>query len=351
MRQLAVTGVRQLELQEVDEPVAQPGCVVVRVAYCGICGSDMPRYFDGGVHEFPQVLGHEFSGTVERVGPDVASVEAGDRVAVAPLVPAPITDERLAAHPSLRSGYSFIGSRQQGALADLVEAPARNLVKVPESVSLRNAALIEPMTVALHGLNRLTITPSDSCLVYGAGVIGNLTVQALRARGVRHVTVSEPDDYRAKLVVGSAPEGFVTRINPLEEPVLAAIPADERPTVVVETSGNRAVQSECIEVAANAGQIVYVGTAHGAVELESDRFERILRGELIVTGAWMSYSEPFPGSEWSEAVRLLESGAVNVEPLISKEYTLEDGAQPFLDLVNPERHVMKALYRVDPCLR
>jgi len=311
----------------------------------------MPRYFDGGVHEFPQVLGHEFSGTVERVGRGVESVKVGERVAVAPLVPAPVTDERLAAYPSLRPGYSFIGSRQQGALADFVEAPERNLVKVPASVPLRSAALIEPMTVALHGLNRLRITAADRCLVYGAGVIGNLTVQALRARGVAHVTVSEPDDYRAKLVVESAPAGFVTRIDPLAESVLEAIPADERPTVVVETSGNRGAQSECIEIAANAGQIVYIGTAHGTVELESDRFERILRGELVVTGAWMSYSEPFPGSEWSEAVTLLASGAVDVEPLISKEYTLEDGAQPFLDLVDPQRNVLKALYKIDPSLR
>lgn len=344
MKALSVTGVKQLELVELDTPVPGDTEVRVKVAYCGICGSDFPRYFSGGVHAFPQVLGHEFSGVVDAIGSAVTSVAVGDRVAVAPLVPDVKSNYYLEGKPSLCETYSFVGSRQPGALSERVVVPAQNAVPLPDSLSLKEAALVEPLTVAIHGLNRLDIRQGDHVLVFGAGVIGNLAIQVLKARGVFNVTAVDISDFRLGEAKDSGADGI---FNSASESIDQLVAKFGKPSVIVETSGNAMVQGQCVDIVAKGGQIVYVGTAHGDVHLPSKSFENILRGELVVTGAWMSYSAPFPGSEWRDAVAMLASGQVKAEPLISKIYTLDDKEQPFLDLTAKGSKLAKILYHVN----
>jgi len=188
MRAVVVTGKQQLSVTTTPVPACGPDQVLIKVSYCGICGSDVPRYFDGAVHAFPQVLGHEFSGVVHAVGSTVAHVTPGDRVAVAPLVPCHDCDECRAGSHSLCNRYSFIGSRQQGAMAEFVAVPAINVVPVGD-LDLKIAALIEPLTVAIHAVDRVAFQAGTDAAVLGGGVIGLMSVITLRDRGARHITV------------------------------------------------------------------------------------------------------------------------------------------------------------------
>lgn len=315
--------------------------MLIAVAYCGICGSDFPRYFDGGVHAYPQTLGHEFSGTIAELGPGVEGLEVGQRVAVAPLVPCHDCARCAAGRPALCTRYSFIGSRRQGALAQYVTAPARNVLPLPDSVSLRDAALIEPLSVALHGIALATYENVERVAVFGAGVIGLLTVMALKAQGVPQVVAIDVQQDKLNLatrlgaddtVLGGDVDEYFTR--------------HPAPQVSIETAGHPVTQVQAVRHSAADGQVVFVGTCTREVTLGPEDFERILRGELTLRGVWMSYSAPFPGREWTRAVELVGSGAVDTDALISNVYPLGDAARPFTDVRESGGRLLKVLYRI-----
>jgi L-iditol 2-dehydrogenase len=343
MRALSVTAKERLELVEMPRPTACPGEVVVRVAYCGICGSDFPRYFEGGVHAFPQILGHEFSGVVDSVGANVTAVAPGARVAVAPLVPCGTCTYCELGRPALCQSYSFVGSRQQGALAEYVNVPAVNVVPLPPSVSLRDAALVEPLTVAIHGLDRIQIRVGARVAVFGAGVVGLMTVMALKARGAGEIVVIDiqPD----KLTLAAELGADVTVLAHASN-VDDYFAAHGGPEVCIETAGSLITQVQAVRYCGKSGQVVFIGTSDRDVVFPPDVFGKILRGELTVTGSWMSYSAPFPGPEWTEAMHLIATGAARVDPLVSRVYSLDDGPQPFLDIRASKGALLKVLYRI-----
>ncbi|WP_429965064.1 galactitol-1-phosphate 5-dehydrogenase [Enterococcus sp. AZ072] len=344
VKALVVTNKHKLELQEIDKPTAAPEKVLIKVAYCGICGSDLPRYFEGGVHAFPQVLGHEFSGVVEEIGEKVTHIKVGDRVAVAPLVPCGTCENCQKGEPAMCTNYSFIGSREQGAMAEYVAVPAKNCVKVPDSLSLKEAALVEPLTVAIHGIERINISAGADVLVLGAGTIGLLTVLSLRAIGVGKITVVDLNDKKLEVAKEIGADEVV---NPMVQTLEDYYKENSSPEAVIETAGSSITQKQAIEFVSKRGKVVYVGTSTKDVVLDPETFEKILRGELEVTGSWMSYSAPFPGYEWETGLRYMSTGQVDVKPLITGLYQLEDVAVPFDKMVEANSTAIKLLYAIN----
>lgn len=344
MKALVVTNKHKLELQDIDKPTVDAEKVLIKVAYCGICGSDLPRYFEGGVHAFPQVLGHEFSGVVEEIGEKVTCIKVGDRVAVAPLVPCGTCENCQKGEPAMCTNYSFIGSREQGAMAEYVAVPEKNCVNVPDSLSLKEAALVEPLTVAIHGIERINLSAGADVLVLGAGTIGLLTVLSLRAIGTGKITVVDLND--KKLEVAKA-IGANEVVNPMVQTLEDYYKENNLPEAVIETAGSSITQKQAIEFVSKRGKVVYVGTSTKDVVFDPETFEKILRGELEVTGSWMSYSAPFPGYEWETGLRYMSTGQVDVKPLITGLYQLEDVAAPFDKMVEPNSTAIKLLYAIN----
>ncbi|MFE3151841.1 2,3-butanediol dehydrogenase [Streptomyces sp. NPDC059218] len=227
-------GKEDLRVEEVPEPSPGPGQVKLRNAYAGICGSDLHFFFHPeslpfGLDEphpltgatLPQILGHEFSGTVVEVGEGVADVKVGDRGAVYPLA---VSCGRCAA---CRKGLPFschlmgsLGSNVSGGgLAEFVTLDASKLHVLPESVDLRMGALVEPMAVAWHAVSRSGVEPGGTALVAGAGPIGIGAWFALKARGVEKVLVSEPSADRRAIIAGLG--GSV--VDPVNEDLAAAV--------------------------------------------------------------------------------------------------------------------------------
>lgn len=343
MKALAVVDTKKFELQDIDKPSISKDEVLVKVAYCGICGSDLPRYFEGGVHSFPQILGHEFSGVIEEVGSNVKEIKAGDRVAVAPLVPLTPPEDWAGNNPAMGEKYSFVGSRQQGAMAEYVAVPERNCVKVPDSLSLDKAALVEPLTVAIHGVERVNIKPGVEVLVLGVGTIGLLTIAVLRARGVGRITAVDLNE--KKLEVASQ-VGADVIINPKEISLDNYYKDNKLPEVVIETAGSSITQKQAIKYVAKMGEVSYVGTSTRPVTFEPEEFEQLLRKEIIVTGSWMSYSAPFPGYEWDAALHYMNSGIIDVDHFITGYFDLEDMEEPFDLMVEPDSAHIKLLYKI-----
>lgn len=345
MKALVIEADKVLSLKDLDVPEPEADEVLIKVKACGICGSDIPRVLHGGVHFYPITVGHEFSGEIVKVGADVTDVAAGERVTAAPLVPCRKCAECEQGNPAMCTHYSFVGSRRQGAMTEFVAVPARNVVKIADNVTYEQAACIEPITVAIHGVERAgAITSGKSAIVYGCGTIGMLTLEVLKAKGLTRVYAIDIDD--AKLETAKK-LGAYEAINSTKVDVPAYFAEHGLVDYAFETAGVPFLQAQVIDLVKKKGAVVYVGTAHGDVKFSGKTFEKILRGELFVTGSWMSFSAPFPGSEWRAAAELLGEGKINVDELITHRFRLEDGIEAFNTLTDKASGAIKVMYVMD----
>lgn len=341
MKALVIEDVKKLVYKDIEIPKVEEDKVLIRVRACGICGSDVPRARDGGVHSFPQVVGHEFAGDIVKVGEKVKNYKVGDRVTAAPLVPCGKCENCQKGHPAMCTSYSFIGSREQGAMAEYVAVPSKNLVKLADNVTYEQGACIEPITVALHGVERVNIISGKTAIVYGCGTIGILLMQCLKAKGLEKVYVIDIDDFKLSM---AKELGAYEVINSLKTDVTEYFNEHGKVDYVFETAGVNFIQSQVLNLVDRLGSVVYVGTAHKDVTIDHKTFENILRGELNVTGSWMSYSAPFPGSEWKAAVEYLESGKINVDKIITHKFKLEDGYNAFEAMFDKDQNSIKVMY-------
>ena len=193
MKAAVVVANEDVQYQEVEEPQVTPGHVKIKVRYSGICGSDIPRVLNHGVHFYPIVLGHEFSGDVVEVGEGVTKVKVGDRVSGAPLLPCMKCDDCQKGNYSLCKHYSFIGSREQGANADYVVVPEKNAVPFADNVPYEQGAMFEPATVAIHGVFQNDYHGGEYVAILGGGTVGMFTMQAAKDTALYS---RQPDRFR-----------------------------------------------------------------------------------------------------------------------------------------------------------
>ncbi len=288
-----------LRYEEIEKPKAEPGKVLVKVKYTGICGSDIPRVNGDACHYFPNVLGHEFSGVVEELGVGVTSVKIGDRVAGIPLRPCMECEDCQKGNYSLCKKYSFIGSREYGSFAEYVSVPEKNVVPFSEDVSFVQGAFFEPATVALHGLERTDYRGGRTVAILGGGTIGMMTLQWAKIFGAKTAVVFDIVDERLELGkrlgadagINTKEEGFMEKAKELT--------GGRGFDYVFETAGNTITMKMAFQLAANKADVCFIGTPTRELTFSVDEWENMNRKEFRLTGSWMSYSAPFPGHEWS----------------------------------------------------
>ena len=172
MKAWILHGINDLRFEEADAPIIGENEVLLAVRAAGICGSDIPRVFYTGTYSYPLIPGHEFAGQVEAVGAAVDGKWQGKRVGVFPLIPCgaclPCQKEQY----EMCRHYSYLGSRRDGGFAEYVAVPEKNLIALPESVSFEEAAMFEPMSVAVHAMRKAAPQPEECTVVCGLGTIG-----------------------------------------------------------------------------------------------------------------------------------------------------------------------------------
>lgn len=311
MRALMYRAVRQVEV--VEHPVAAlgPDDALLRVSHCGICGTDLHTVLEG-MSPPDQIGGHEYSGHVAALGDAVRGWDVGDAAIPGASGGCGACARCLAGRPCLcdERGAMGGGFETNGAFAEYVRVPATDLLRVPDGLDLRAAALAEPLAVALHGITLSGAKPGDRALVTGAGPIGLLTVAALRALGVDHVIVSEPSDRRrarASKVGASATCGPDDLLSPPMPFTVVEEPFD----VALECSGNPLAMEAALGQLRRMGTLVLVGTGMRRPKFDHNR---ILLNELIVTGAFC-YDE----GGIARALALLAEGELPVDQLIEPE--------------------------------
>ncbi len=330
MKAGVVRAREDIRYEEIEKPVPKEGQVLIKVKYTGICGSDVPRVNGDACHFFPNVLGHEFSGTVEELGEGVTSLKPGDRVAGVPLVPCMKCEDCQKGNYSLCRHYSFIGSREFGSFAEYVVVPEANAVKFSPDVSFEQGAFFEPATVALHGLERLQYTGGKTVAILGGGTIGMFVMQWAKIFGAKEAVVFDIAPERLEL---GRRLGATAGINTLEADFMeqAMKLTDQKGfDYVYETAGNTITMKMAFALAANKAGVCFVGTPTKELSFTVDEWENMNRKEFNLTGSWMSYSAPFPGHEWELTSHYFQTGALKFdESFIFKKIPLSQIGEAF----------------------
>ena len=315
---------------EIPTPKISDNEVLVKVKYTGICGSDIPRVNGDACHYYPNVLGHEFSGTIVNIGKNVNKVKIGQRVAGIPLIPCLKCSDCQKGNYSLCKNYSFIGSREFGSFAEYVAVPETNVVAFDKEISFEQGAFFEPATVALHGVRRLPFSSGKTVAVLGGGTIGLFVMQWAKIFGAKKVIVFDIIQDRLDLAIKL---GATNIINTLENDYIektTELTEGENFDFVYETAGNTATMKMAFTLAGNKSNVCFIGTPNKELCFSIKEWENINRKELNLTGSWMSYSFPFPGDEWSLVAHYFKSGQLKFDKnLIFKKIPLSKIDQAF----------------------
>jgi threonine dehydrogenase-like Zn-dependent dehydrogenase len=324
MKAAVIHAPGDLRVEDIPTPEPVAGELRVRVLRCGVCGSDIPRIVKNGAHFFPIIVGHEFSGVVDRVGEGVDASLLDRKVSCVPLVPNFDHPQSALGNFSLGKGYDFIGSRRQGGLAEYVCMPQGNAFPMPDDVDPLEAAFMEPLTVGLHAVNIMDIKPGRRIAIVGAGGIGLLLMQNLRHLGAGSITVFDVDAPRLETALKlGATRVFDSRAADVETDF----------DYVFETAGAPSAEIMALKLAGPKAHVMFVGTPHVPLTLQPAEFELINRKELVIQGSWMNYSAPFPGWEWDYAAAALKRGDIDVRLLIDRVVPLT-GAAEIVTLLN-----------------
>jgi L-iditol 2-dehydrogenase len=322
MKAAMLENIRQIPYIEIQTP--KPGIqeVLLQVQTVSICGSDIKRVLEGH-RKMPLILGHECAGTVVEVGEGVDTSIIGMRAAVIPLVPCFKCKQCNQGLYSACDSYSFIGSRQNGCFAEYVTLPVSNLLPIGNNIKFEEAALFEPLTVVIHGLNRVGFTSGGSVVVLGAGSLGMLAIQWLRLKGADLIIASDVDDERLEL---ASHLGAHLTINPNKKKIAAEVMAatGEGADLVLELAGVPQTLQDAITAARPQAKVLLTGNQPKGSVVPGDWIEQILRKELSLYGTWMSYSAPFPGPEWQEVMCAQLSGDLSLAEVISHRFPLSE---------------------------
>ena len=313
-------GIGDIRYEEVNTPVPKEGEALVSVKAAGICGSDIPRIFETGAHTHPLIPGHEFSGVVESVGGAADKAWTGRRVAVFPLLPCGRCKLCLAGKKELCRSYGYLGSRQNGGFAEYAAVPVKNLLALPDGVSFEEAAMLEPLAVAVHAMRRAELFPAGDeegsykgkrafrghavgradgatygkaepyIAICGLGTIGMCLLMLLLEAGHRRVLAIGNKAFQGEAAeaLGLSPQDFCDGGSEDAAAWIYRRTDGNGGDVFFECVGRNETVSLAVDCAAPCGRVVYVGNPRSDMVFSRDTYWKILRNELQITGSWNS---------------------------------------------------------------
>lgn len=342
-------GKKDVRVLDVDEPAIGPRKVKIRVACCGICGTDLHEYAAGPIFipaeqphpltgvQAPVILGHEFSGDVIEVGSEVTRVKVGDRVCVEPIISCGRCPACIAGKYNLCSTIAFhgISSPDGGAFSEITMANDTMVHKIPDSMSYEQGAMVEPAAMVVHAVRRSDLRLGDSAAVFGAGPIGLLLIQAIKAAGASEIIAVESSSARRAYALKV---GATRAIDPTAESSVEAIRTITAGGVNVsfDASGAQAALRDAISSTTFDGQVVVVSVWERKAEVNINDFvfqERKLIGIL-------GNCNNFP-----ETIQMISSGALAVDEIITKDIVLNDIVAQGFEALLASKDEVKILIR------
>ena len=342
MKSLVLEKYNEFSIRETEIPKLKPGWVLVKVEACGICGSDV-HGMDGstGRRQPPVIMGHEASGIIHEIAPDVSGWKAGDRVTFDSTISCGECYFCKKGDLNLCDNRRVLGVScdeycQNGAFAEFVTVPAHILYSIPENISFEQAAMIEAVSVAVHAVAISNVQPTDSGVVIGCGMIGLLCIQALKAAGCKKVIAVDQVNEKlelastlgADLILNSADAELIKKI--LNET------GQQGADLVLEAVGIEPTVNLAVDCTRKGGTVTLIGNLSPEVKYP---LQKVVTRQLKVQGSCAS------AGEYPLCLELIASGKIKVDSLISKVAPLEDGNEWFHRLYNKEAGLMKVILK------
>ena len=340
MKALLLSAYKQLEVVEMPAPQPSEGELLIRIEACGICGSDVHGY-DGstGRRLPPIVMGHEAAGTVESVGSAVKNFRAGERVTFDSTVYCGKCFFCLRGQVNLCDNREVIGVstpafRRMGAFAEFVTVPARIAYKLPDNLPFAHAAMIEAVSVAVHAVSLTPIALDDTVVVVGAGMIGLLTIQAVRLAGAGKIFVLDVDDTRLEMARRLGATHTFNSRNPDVIRQILEQSMGRGADAALECVGSTIPVKLAIDSVRKGGAVTLVGNVAPTIELG---LQSVVTRQIRLQGSCAS------SGEYPACISMIARGAIRVEPLISAVAPLEDGPAWFERLYRREPGLLKVV--------
>jgi L-iditol 2-dehydrogenase len=342
MKSLILEKYNEFTIGQTTDPELQPGCVIIKVEACGICGSDV-HGMDGstGRRQPPVIMGHEASGIIHAVAPDVTDWRVGNRVTFDSTISCGecyyckrgdinLCDNRRVL------GVSCNEYRQNGAFAEYVAVPAHILYAIPENISFEQAAMVEAVSVAVHAVAISSVDANDTAVVIGCGMIGLLCIQALKAAGCKKVIAIDlvsaklklAGELGADLTIKSDDGNLIQKIRNETE--------NRGADLALEVVGIEPTVNMAVDCTRKGGTITLVGNLASEIKFP---LQKVVTRQLKVQGSCAS------AGEYPLCLELIASGQIKVGPLISKVAPLDEGNEWFHRLYNKEEGLMKVILK------
>ena len=348
MKAWVLNKIGEIHFEKTDEPKAADNEVIVHVKASGICGSDIPRIYQTGAHVHPLIPGHEFSGQVIQVGKDVDRKWLDKRVGIFPLVPCKKCIACQRQHYELCRDYSYLGSRRDGGFAEYAAVPEWNLIELPDNVSYRQAAMMEPMAVAVHAMrNALSNNKNQyrSIAVCGFGTIGILLTMFLKETGYSDIYVIGNKDFQRKMagMLGIDESHIYDNKNGGAREWLMAQTGGVGVDVFFECVGKNETVGDAVMCTAPNGTVQLVGNPDSDIFFEKNTYWRILRNQLTVRGSWNSSFRHSREDDWNYVLDRLQNGSVQPEWCITHCFSLDDLEKGFLIMRDKTQEYLKVM--------
>jgi (R,R)-butanediol dehydrogenase / meso-butanediol dehydrogenase / diacetyl reductase len=326
---------KQVEMTEREIPIPKADEALIKVSYGGICGTDMMIYH--GLHpraQAPLILGHEFSGVVAEVG-DNQNVKKGDKVAIEPLLSCGTCAACRNGQTHVCEKLRYIGIDKDGGFAEYTTIPVNRLRVLPESVSEKEAAMLEPLAVAIHTVRRSNMKVGDTVAILGAGPIGLLIAIIAERAGAGKIFISDVSSMRLQVAEGLGFEAVDAKDKDIVQTVkdyTNGVGAD----VVFEVAGNQITANQMIDCIKYQGEIMVVSVYKKppTVQLAAMHFREIS----------LKTTRCYSPEDFTKAIELLEQNKMNLDPLISHVLPLEEIKAGFELMENPDQS-LKILFR------
>ncbi len=316
MKQAVMIAPGQIEFREVERPKPLPQEILIEVKRIGICGSDIHVYH--GIHpytSYPIVQGHEVSGVIAEFGKEVTGFQEGEQVVFMPQISCGTCYSCRNHMEHICDRLKVMGFQANGAAQEFFTVPAGKVLKVPDTISLEQAAMIEPLAVAIHALSRYGDINGKKAVVLGAGTIGNLVAQAARALGASKVLITDISDYKLGLARAC---GITRTVNPNQADLgdeIMKVFGPDRADVILECVGVQETIGQAIELARKGSVIVVVGVfgKNPIIDLGlvQDR-------ELTLIGTLM-----YQRKDYEKAIQLISQGMIMLDAMITHRFAFD----------------------------
>lgn len=343
-RAFYMTGLNKMEVREIDVPKVKDTEVLVKMEYVGICGSDVHYLEHGSIGDFVVegdfILGHECAGTIVEVGSAVNTLEIGDKVALEPGSTCGQCEFCKSGKYNLCPDVEFLATPPyHGCLMDYISFPANMCFKLPDNITTKEGALVEPLAVGMHAAAQGNVKLGDSVVILGAGCIGLVTLLACKAYGATDITVVDIMEKRLDYAMKLGATGIINAKNEDAIDKMNEITNDVGTDIVIETAGSEITIKQTPYIVKRGGTIVLVGLA--AQDNIEFNFAKIMNKEITIKSVFR-YRNIYP-----MAINAIAKGIIDVSGIVTHEFDFEKSQEAFDFVINNKNDVVKAVIKIN----